>query len=258
MDKEHTITLPETIQPDVEQAVAILKEGGCRAVYLFGSAARGDFTEDSDLDLAVEGCPAGAFFSLYGKLMMTLRRPVDLVDLDTKDDPFIAYLLTQGGLYRMDRPTAMERIRVEIGLIEQLFLAYHDLLEQATVQEPDIVGQTAIASVLHSFYNGIETMFLAVAKETDQQLPRGAQWHQDLLHQMTQSTAPGPPMLTKETAASLNDYQSFRHFFRHSYSFLMKWKKMSHLVLNLQPTWARTKADIETFLVWAEKEPATE
>jgi hypothetical protein len=34
----------------------------------------------------------------------------------------------------------------------------------------------------------------------------------------------------------------------------MKWKKMSHLVLNLQPTWARTKADIETFLVWAEKE----
>ncbi len=225
MSEEHPLKLSETIRSDVEHAVAILKEGGCRAVYLFGSAARGDFTEDSDLDLAVEGCTAGAFFSLYGKLMMMLRSPVDLVDLDTKDDPFIAYLLKQGGLYRMDRPTAMERMRVEIGRIEQLFLAYHDLLEQATVQEPDIVGQTAIASVLLSFYNGVETMFLAVAKEMDQQSPGGAQWHRDLLHQMTQSTASRPPVLSEETAASLNDYQSFRHFYRHSYSFLIEWKK---------------------------------
>lgn len=39
---------------------------------------------------------------------------------------------------------------------------------------------------------------------------------------------------------------------------LDRMEKMSPLVRDLQPTWARTKADIETFLAWAEKETAIE
>jgi predicted nucleotidyltransferase len=93
--------LPPEIQHDIEQAVAILKNGGCTAVFLFGSAVHGPFTNDSDIDLAVQGCPKKDFFTLYGQLMMELQRPVDLIDLDTEADPFVTYLKQRGTLQRV-------------------------------------------------------------------------------------------------------------------------------------------------------------
>lgn len=94
-------TLPADIAHDVTRAVDILKDGGCTAVFLFGSAAQGSLTADSDLDIAVEGCPREAFFHLYGRLYMELDRLVDLVDLDTSDDPFVDSLKARGGLRRV-------------------------------------------------------------------------------------------------------------------------------------------------------------
>jgi hypothetical protein len=36
---------------------------------------------------------------------------------------------------------------------------------------------TALASVLHSFYNGLENIFLSIARHVDQQVPTGDRWH---------------------------------------------------------------------------------
>lgn len=102
-----TVTLPPSVhqlpaayQRNLERAVALLKAGGCTAVYLFGSLASGAYHERSDIDLAVRGCPPGHFFQLYGQLMMTLDYPVDLVNLD-KDQAFAAYLEQEGELYQI-------------------------------------------------------------------------------------------------------------------------------------------------------------
>ena len=84
-------------QPDLDRAVAILKDGGCSEVFLFGSLAEGRAHENSDIDLAVRGCPTGAFFRLLGELMFELRHAVDLVDLDAPD-PFAQFLLQHGAL----------------------------------------------------------------------------------------------------------------------------------------------------------------
>ena len=67
---------------DIERAIEILKEGGCREVHVFGSVAEGRTRAGSDIDLAVRGCPPGSFFTLLGSLLMELEHPVDLVDLD--------------------------------------------------------------------------------------------------------------------------------------------------------------------------------
>ncbi|MDA0836831.1 MAG: nucleotidyltransferase domain-containing protein [Planctomycetota bacterium] len=77
---------PEILQSSLDQAVEILKEEGCAEVYLFGSIAEGKASAASDIDLAVRGCPKGAFFHIYGRLMMEMDRPVDLVDLDKSKD----------------------------------------------------------------------------------------------------------------------------------------------------------------------------
>jgi predicted nucleotidyltransferase len=86
---------------DLDHAIAILKSGGCTAIFLFGSAVQGTRTPESDLDIAVEGCPKGQFFSLYSRLYMEIDTLVDLVDLDTPGDPFVESLKARGRLYRV-------------------------------------------------------------------------------------------------------------------------------------------------------------
>jgi len=85
---------------DVQHATEILVRAGCREVYLFGSMATGRATADSDLDLAIRGCPKGRFFELLGTLLVEMERSVDLVDLDMPD-PFAQQLETTGELQRL-------------------------------------------------------------------------------------------------------------------------------------------------------------
>jgi predicted nucleotidyltransferase len=76
---------PTPVERDLERAVAYLKSVGCSEIFVFGSTARGDQREDSDLDIAVRGIPAEKFFAIYGELMSRVSRPVDLVDLDLQE-----------------------------------------------------------------------------------------------------------------------------------------------------------------------------
>ena len=81
----------------VEKAASLLKSAGCKEVYLFGSVAEGNDNENSDIDIAIKGCPPGRFFELLGKLMLELDCRVDLVNLD-HEDAFSKHLLDKGQL----------------------------------------------------------------------------------------------------------------------------------------------------------------
>ena len=67
---------------DIETIVEIIKDVGGKEAYLFGSVARGDNTDHSDIDVGVKGVPKNSFFKLSGRIMMALNRQVDIVDLD--------------------------------------------------------------------------------------------------------------------------------------------------------------------------------
>lgn len=81
-------------------AAAKLKEAGASEVYVFGSAARGDMREGSDIDLAVSGLPPEKYFYAMGTAGDVLGRPFDLVDLD-EANPFTRYLKEEGELQRV-------------------------------------------------------------------------------------------------------------------------------------------------------------
>ena len=83
--------LPAEVRREVQRGVEILKGGGCREIYVFGSVAEGEVTPRSDIDFAIRGCPPDAFFKLQGRLLMALDRSADLVDLDM--DPDLASFL---------------------------------------------------------------------------------------------------------------------------------------------------------------------
>ena len=61
----------------------------------------------------------------------------------------------------------ISQVKFEIEQIGLLFEAYADLLERVQRRTPDLVEVTAVASVLHSFYNGLENIFLSIAKGID-------------------------------------------------------------------------------------------
>lgn len=78
--------ISDKIKQDIEKGVDILKRGGCKSVYIFGSVAEGRATSRSDIDFAVKGCPVSEFYNLQGKLLLELTRPADLIDLDADAD----------------------------------------------------------------------------------------------------------------------------------------------------------------------------
>jgi hypothetical protein len=140
------------------------------------------------------------------------------------------------------------QVQFAIGQIDQLLETYTDLLDRAQKSPPDLVEVTALASVLHSFYNGLENIFLSIAKGVDAQVPTGAHWHRDLLTQMAEPTSGRGPVLTPEMVSRLADYLGFRHFYRHSYTFCLEWDELEKLVTSLAEVWERAREEIRVFL----------
>lgn len=89
-------------------------------------------------------------------------------------------------------------------------------------------------SILHDFYTGIEKIFESIAKEVDNRIPLGEEWHSELLRQMTLDI-PGlrPPVITASTEKKLREYLGFRHLFRKRYGFELDWQKLKKLLLGL-------------------------
>lgn len=83
--------IPMNYQKDIDMAIEILQSAGCTDIFLFGSLVTGNTRNDSDIDLAIRGCPQGKFFHLLGRLLLELEHPVDLVRLDAQD-AFAHYL----------------------------------------------------------------------------------------------------------------------------------------------------------------------
>jgi predicted nucleotidyltransferase len=76
------LNIPQKYRNDIEKATNLLKNEGCKTIYLFGSMVTGKIHQNSDIDIGVKGLPAEKFFKVYSKLYMELDNKVDLVDFD--------------------------------------------------------------------------------------------------------------------------------------------------------------------------------
>ncbi len=74
-----------------------------------------------------------------------------------------------------------KQIDVEREQINRLIDEHRSLLEKAASENPTTIEVSALASLLHSFYSGIENVFKRIANEIDGELPAGLAWHRKLL-----------------------------------------------------------------------------
>lgn len=142
----------------------------------------------------------------------------------------------------------IKKIQFEIAEINEEISAYHPLFKQCKIKEPDFIEMAALASSLHSFYNGIEKIFIIIAKSIDNQFPSGQKWHHELLNEMKTDTNNRENVISNETFNSLRKYLLFRHYYRHSYSWRLKWDEFSELIFDLEPLWENMKAELDIFL----------
>jgi hypothetical protein len=142
----------------------------------------------------------------------------------------------------------ISQIKFEIEEINILLATYSDLLYRCQNDTPSLIEQTALSAILHSFYNGLENIWLSIAKRIDHNVPEESDWHKNLLRQMTIENRYRESVISVETEQKLSEYLVFRHFFRHSYSFHLEWEKLESLVTQLQNIWKSTNNELEAFI----------
>jgi len=142
----------------------------------------------------------------------------------------------------------IEEIENEIELINELIESHELLLNKVKTSAPDRIEISALATVLHSFYNGIENTFSRIANRLDKKQPSSEFWHQELLEQMKSGTQQRKAVISDELHSKLNLYLGFRHFFRHSYAFQFRWEKLKDLVMELPEVYNQFKQEINQFI----------
>lgn len=105
-----------------------------------------------------------------------------------------------------------------------------------------------VALNLHSFYTAMASLFEDIARTVDVALPEGANWHQELLLQMSaELKASRPAVIRASTQNCLDDYRAFRHLVRNVYTFNLRPKRLSYLVDGIRICFMDLRSDLEEF-----------
>jgi len=83
----------------------------------------------------------------------------------------------------MDKSDIKKEVDIELENLDRLVKEMEDLTRRFT-NEPDFIQARAAGSIIHDFYCGVEKLFERVAVNIDGELPKGEDWHTELLSQM--------------------------------------------------------------------------
>jgi len=159
-----------------ERCAELLKTRfGARRVILFGSVVgQGPWHEGSDLDLAVEGLAPEQFFRAWSSLREVLPPGLD-VDLVALEDVYPEMRVRILGEVEMpeDPLLALKAlVEDELTALERVTVRMQEVLE-ARSEPPTWMELQVMASLLHQFYTGIESIFERIADWLGEPKPRG-------------------------------------------------------------------------------------
>ncbi|GHV62293.1 hypothetical protein AGMMS49587_08710 [Spirochaetia bacterium] len=140
------------------------------------------------------------------------------------------------------------KVEHEISRIEKLLADVKPLLDLCKIKEPDIIEMTAAAQVLHSFYNGVESVIVLFFKYINEKLPNDIRWHKTLFEMAFGTNSKSIRIVRDDIKKKLEKYLLFRHFIRHAYSSELDWNEMGPLIKGIENIWEIVKADFEIFI----------
>ena len=140
------------------------------------------------------------------------------------------------------------KVEHEISRIDKSLGDMRPLLDLCRIKEPDIIEMSAAAQVLHSFYNGVESIIVLLFKHKNEKLPNDMSWHKTLLDMAFGKNSQNIKIFKNDIKEKLDDYLSFRHFIRHAYSSELDWNEMKPLINGIGDIWQILKNDFREFI----------
>lgn len=109
----------------------------------------------------------------------------------------------------------------------------------------------ARGSILHDFYNGIERVFVRIARELNGGVPRAERWHRELVRNMAlEIPAVRPAVIDADLARTLEEYLRFRYVFRNGYGAVPSADRMRPLEARMPATLEAFRDQVRSFLAW--------
>ena len=143
-------------------------------------------------------------------------------------------------------------IRESIAELENVVTRTVHLAEKALKTKDDDYWD-GVALNLHGFYTGVERIFEDIARTIDESLPDGADWHRDLLLQISaQETGVRPAVIARDTRKCLDGYRGFRHVVRSVYTFSLRPSRIKELVDGLTACFEMVSRDLNQFAAFLE------
>ena len=140
------------------------------------------------------------------------------------------------------------KIKFEISQVDMMISETEPLLKITQNKIPDKIETAALGLFLHSFYNGIENILKFIIKDENGKLPSGIKWHKELLDLCFIEINGKNRLFNENVKTILDDYLSFRHFIRNTYSYKLNWERMENLVLKIEENWNLIKTEILNYL----------
>lgn len=212
------------MQTAVSSLAAELKAYGTRnggRFILFGSAARGDMRDDSDVDILVDfptDRENDAVFFAEGRAWAVDLKP-DIHLKGFKTERFLQQVAADAAGESMDGKVwgfVLDSARSS----ERHFAAGVRLFEQGAFSEEGegYVRLMAFLHVMQSGHTSLEAALMRALRGLDEDRPKGENWHEALIDQCAAPVADGRPSILPERLAELAQAtRAFRHFATHSY-----------------------------------------
>ena len=145
------------------------------------------------------------------------------------------------------------RIREALAELERVIGRAEELADKAGRTGDDGYWD-GVALNLHGFYAGVERIFEDVGRTMEGSVPDSADWHRDLLLQMSaEMSGVRPAVIGRDTRYCLDEYRAFRHVVRNVYAFNLRPSRLQELVSGLRPCFDSTARDLLGFATFLER-----
>ncbi len=222
------------------------KKFGAKKVIPFGSVREIAFWHRySDIDLAIDGIDEARLADVEAALfeVSPWAIPVHLVPLSHIPE-HILKRLSEGRTQMSDWSEEVLKDLAELEELLQTMQAYCAGKDPST----DLGAKTVIAKTLHDFYETAERILRRIVTVFDEDLPKGPDWHKQLLEQAAKPTDKRTPIISEELKATLDEHRQFRHLFRTIYFFKLDYERMKPLAERLPEVVKRLRSELESFL----------
>jgi len=133
-----------------------------------------------------------------------------------------------------------ERVQSEYEAIQKTLTAMPPGNRLVKLSTLELAG---VATLLHNFYNGVETILKQVLLAQGIPIPEGPAWHRDLL-----TASAEHQIISESTAEELKQFLAFRHFFSHAYALDLDPRRMESLVARVCDAFQSLSHDVNRLL----------